>query len=99
GPQAVRVRIEGGDAEPVADDRPTLQRTPTEAVEAYRGFIRTHPKDARVDRAQLMIGECFDRAGDSRAARAAYGLVVANYPDSIWVPAARSRMIAIDAKP
>lgn len=89
GPQASRIAFLLGEAE-------QARGRWTDAVEAYKQFIRTFPRDGQVDRAQLLIGECLDGAGERRSARAAYGLVVANYPDSVWVPAARSRMAAID---
>lgn len=89
GPQASHIAFLLGEAE-------QARGRWTDAVEAYKQFIRTFPRDGQVDRAQLLIGECLDGAGERRAARAAYGLVVANYPDSVWVPAARSRLAAID---
>ncbi|PTX97315.1 hypothetical protein DB346_20130 [Verrucomicrobia bacterium LW23] len=59
------------------------------AIKEFASFLRDYPKHDKRDEALFFIAQAFTEAGQANDAVASYTLLIEQFPNSIWVPAAQ----------
>lgn len=67
-------------------------RKPNEAIVAYKKFLENFNDFQYTDYAQYYIGQCYEELKDWTLALRTYKFLVANYPESIWIGIATSKI-------
>jgi len=88
-PKMAPLRLDPADALFSRAEKMLQAESYPEALDAYSEFLEKYPNRPLADAALMKIGSVYAILGDNEKARKAYERLVAEYPESIFVPDAR----------
>ncbi len=92
-PKMAPVRLDPGDALFSRAEKMLQAESYPEALDAYSEFLEKYPDRPLADAALMKIGSVYAILGDNEKARNAYERLMAEYPESIFVPDARIEIL------
>lgn len=92
-PKMAPVRLDPGDALFSKAEKMLQAESYPEALDAYSEFLEKYPDRPLADAALMKIGSVYAILGDNEKARNAYERLMAEYPESIFVPDARIEIL------
>ena len=92
-PKMAPVRLDPADALFSRAEKMLQAESYPEALDAYSEFLKKYPDRPLADAALMKIGSVYAILGDNEKARNAYERLMAEYPESIFVPDARIEIL------
>jgi len=92
-PKMAPVRLDPADALFSRAEKMLQAESYPEALDAYNEFLERYPDRPLADAALMKIGSVYAILGDNEKARKAYERLMAEYPESIFVPDARIEIL------
>jgi len=92
-PKMVPVRLDPADALFSRAEKMLQAESYPEALDAYSEFLKKYPDRPLADAVLMKIGSVYAILGDDEKARNAYERLIAEYPESIFVPDARIEIL------
>ncbi|MFC1789242.1 ABC transporter substrate-binding protein, partial [Thermodesulfobacteriota bacterium] len=92
-PKMAPVRLDPADALFSRAEKMLQAESYPEALDAYGEYLEKYPDRPLVDAALMKLGSVYAILGDNEKARNAYERLIAEYPESIFVPDARIEIL------